>query len=97
MTIMLFDQDYLRTPCFRGLQSVPSPESLRVSLGAHSLGGPEDTNHVGVSDIRIHPQYDNFLYDNDFAILTLEKPVRFNKKIQKICLPSDTDRQERIF
>ena len=61
-------------------------------MGAHELGGLKDTNHVKVSDIRIHPKFDSFAYDNDFAILTLEKPVTFNEKIQQVCLPKDTDR-----
>ena len=63
-----------------------------MSLGAHTLNGPKDTNHVKVSDIKIHPEFNSFAYDNDFAILTLEKPVTFNEKIQQVCLPKDTER-----
>ena len=56
------------------------------------MNGPKDKNHVGVSDIKIHPEFNAFNYDNDFAILTLEKPVSFNEKIQQVCLPKDTER-----
>ena len=45
-----------------------------------------------VSEIQIHPRFDEFYYDNDFAILTLQKPVTFNEKIQQVCLPKDTER-----
>lgn len=67
-----------------------------MSLGADKLYGPEDTNHVKVSDIKIHPEFNpitnkSFAYDNDFAILTLEEPVTFNEKIQQVCLPKDTE------
>ena len=68
-----------------------------MSLGAQELYGPKDKNHVKVSDIKIHPKFnspitnDSFAYDHDFAILTLEKPVTFNEKIQQVCLPKDTE------
>ena len=53
--------------------------------------GPKDTNHVQISDIRIHPDFDRDFYDNDFAIITLKKPVTFNEKIQQVCLPANTE------
>ena len=53
--------------------------------------GPKDTNHVEISEIKIHPEFDRDFYDNDFAIVTLKKPVTFNEKIQQVCLPANTE------
>ena len=61
-------------------------------MGAHQLQGSEDTNHVGISKINIHPEFDQTLYDNDFAIVTLKEPVTFDEKIQQVCLPTNTER-----
>ena len=53
--------------------------------------GPKDTNHVQISEIKIHPEFDRDFYDNDFAIITLKKPVTFNEKFQQVCLPANTE------
>lgn len=49
-----------------------------------------------ISDIIIHPDWNNFYigYDADIAILRLDKPVQFTDYIKPVCFPS-TD--ENVF
>ena len=69
--------------------SMMLPQEIRVRLGAYQLFD-EDSNHLKISEIIIHPNY-NLQLDqvmNDFAILTLTQTVLFSFKIQPICLPT---------
>merc|ERR1712107_487775 len=43
-----------------------------------------------VAEIINHPDWDRPTIDNDYAILRLAKPVKFNKKVAPACLPADT-------
>ena len=68
--------------------SMMLPQEIRVRLGAYQLFD-EDSNHVKISEIIIHPKYIQLDQDmNDFAILTLTQTVLFSFKIQPICLPT---------
>lgn len=43
----------------------------------------------GVKEVIIHPQYSNRNYDNDLALLRLDKPVAYTRYILPICLPTE--------
>ena len=60
---------------------------LRVRLGAYNLKEEEDSNFVTISEILRHPKFDTGSSENDFAILTLSRYIKFSYKIQPICLP----------
>ncbi|XP_016983760.1 phenoloxidase-activating factor 3 [Drosophila rhopaloa] len=44
-----------------------------------------------VIDIKVHPQSDRDTGDNDLAILRLEKPIKWTKWIQPICLQGSSE------
>ena len=45
----------------------------------------EGEQFIQVSRVIVHEEYRNL--NNDIALLQLAQPVRFNDKIQPICLP----------
>ncbi|XP_059097747.1 trypsin-1-like, partial [Tigriopus californicus] len=64
------------------------PEDLLVSLGDHNLFVDEGTEQkMGVSDIKIHPEYDHLTISNDICLLILSVPAELNEFIQAVELP----------
>lgn len=56
-------------------------------MGGHNI--TEDyIDSRRVSIIHTHEHFDIFTYDNDIAILKLDRPVQFGPKVQPGCLPS---------
>ncbi|XP_053201191.1 clotting factor G beta subunit-like [Panonychus citri] len=47
----------------------------------------EYTKAISVSEIWVDPNYNRQDLSNDFAILTLSKPVKFTQQISPVCLP----------
>ena len=47
----------------------------------------EVTHHV--KDTYVHPNYGAGTFDNDLALLELERPVTFQEHILPICLPPE--------
>ena len=68
----------------------PSAASMSVTLGVHDKNKPNnDTKKVKVMSKHIHKDWNgNPNNGGDVAILTLATPVKFNKIISPICLPS---------
>ena len=71
-------------------QAPCGPELDRVILGEHSCENFDGGEIVlAVTNISIHPNYrcehDSAFYD--FAILTMEKPIKFSSTILPACLP----------
>lgn len=62
-----------------------------VHLGTVELDvvNPHRVN-LRLAQIVCHPAYDSETFNNDICLLRLSKPVKFNKYIQPICLPSET-------
>ena len=59
------------------------------TLGEHDLIKNEKTEQKRkAKDIIIHPNYKNGSFDYDFAIIKLDKPVKFTKYVVPVCLPS---------
>ncbi|XP_061765388.1 uncharacterized protein LOC133558198 isoform X6 [Nerophis ophidion] len=58
-----------------------------VSLGRQNLQG-NNTNEVSriVETIILHPNFDQFSFDNDIALLRLSSPVNFTAYIRPVCL-----------
>lgn len=60
---------------------------LKVFIGGHNV--TNDYKEVRrVRRIRAHPDFDIFTFNNDVAVVELDKPVKFGPKIQTACLPS---------
>lgn len=60
-----------------------------VFVGLHdSTIIPADTNIFSVSEVYIHPEYNDTTLRNDVAVLKLTKSLTFSDKVSTICLPS---------
>lgn len=61
------------------------PESLIAHLGEHAITSEEGTEqHIQVEKAIPFPEYNSYLYDQDFMLLKLSKPVTFNAFVQPI-------------
>lgn len=60
-------------------------------LGRETQAGP-NPNEVSrsVSQIIVHPNYNNSLYNNDIALMRLSSPINFTDFIRPICLASNS-------
>ena len=69
------------------------PDNMLVMIGAHSIVKSLGAlDYMFVSSINIYPDYnisrsDDFKRSPDIAVLELEEPVVFGRKINTICLP----------
>lgn len=60
---------------------------LKVFLGGHNVTSDyKETRRV--KKINAHKGFDIFTFNNDVAVVELDKPVKFGPKIQTACLPS---------
>ncbi|XP_016383178.1 polyserase-2 [Sinocyclocheilus rhinocerous] len=67
-----------------------NPTSYTVYLGQQSkkLTNSNELSRK-VSEIILHPDYDNLPHDNDMALLHLSSPVNFTNYIQPVCLAAE--------
>ncbi|XP_066557144.1 inactive serine protease PAMR1 isoform X2 [Amia ocellicauda] len=64
---------------------------IRVVMGKHYRNDakePKSLQHLRVSTILVHPNYDPLVLDSDLAMLKLLDKARINEKVLPICLPS---------
>lgn len=64
-------------------------KELRIYLGGHNIT-KDYTEQRRVRTIHRHELFDIYTYDNDIAILELDRPVQFGPKMQPGCLPDPT-------
>lgn len=63
------------------------PFELKVFLGGHNI--TKDYKEVRkVKRIRAHKGFDIFTFNNDVAVVELDRPVKFGPNIQTACLPT---------
>nr|XP_032812683.1 coagulation factor X-like [Petromyzon marinus] len=56
--------------------------------GEHNLGVTESSEqHVPIKNIVVHSRYDPITFDNDIALLQLERPLNFSRLVLPACLP----------
>ncbi|XP_075924304.1 coagulation factor X-like isoform X4 [Petromyzon marinus] len=59
-----------------------------VVVGEHNLGVTESSEqHVPIKNIVVHSRYDPITFDNDIALLQLERPLNFSRLVLPACLP----------
>ncbi|XP_003380200.1 putative trypsin [Trichinella spiralis] len=63
-------------------------DNYEVILGAHILSRRREQMVVGIKQVTLSA-FDRSTMGPDFALITLETTVRFNDRIQPICLPVD--------
>ncbi|XP_070846864.1 chymotrypsin-like protease CTRL-1 [Chaetodon trifascialis] len=68
-----------------------SPSAYTVYLGRETQTGP-NVHEVSrtVSQVIIHPDYNNTFLNNDIAVMKLSSPVNFTDYIRPICLASSS-------
>ncbi|CAN9511627.1 unnamed protein product [Ophioblennius macclurei] len=65
------------------------PATWEAQLGLHTQR--QTANHVekrGLKRIISHPNYNDYTFDNDIALMELDRPVAFTDYIQPVCLPA---------
>ncbi|XP_055617451.1 trypsin 3A1-like [Toxorhynchites rutilus septentrionalis] len=67
------------------------PNEIRVYLGGHNIS-KDYTELRRVKRIIDHESFDIFTFNNDVALLELDKPLRYGPTIQPICLPDGSVR-----
>ena len=76
------------------------PKDIFVTLGAHNLTAPSETQRVtsSVSEIYVHHDWNPYItsYDADIAVLKLAIPVHFNSYIQPICIAAPKSEESLI-
>ena len=60
---------------------------LPSSPGDHDRRVDEREQVIQVDRIIVHEQYMNMKFNNDIALLQLEKPIMFGAHVQPVCLP----------
>lgn len=67
------------------------PTDLMIRLGAYdfSAGADETSTDHRVSQIRIHPGYNDKTTDNDIAVIVLRDKARIGDAVKPICLPQE--------
>lgn len=68
--------------CVDGIES----SEIRVFLGGHNLTS-DYTEQRRVRKIMQHEYFDIFTFNNDIAIIEMDKPVKYGPTIQPACLP----------
>lgn len=67
---------------------------IRVRLGEYDFEneGETEASTYDLASMKMHEQYDPQTFENDIAVLTLDRNVIFSKSVQAACLPdSDFD------
>uniref|UniRef100_A0A671YDW1 Peptidase S1 domain-containing protein n=1 Tax=Sparus aurata TaxID=8175 RepID=A0A671YDW1_SPAAU len=69
---------------------IKSPGSWTIYLGRETQSGPNghEVNRT-LSQIIVHPDYNNTLLNNDIALMKLSRPVFFTDYIRPVCLASN--------
>lgn len=62
-------------------------DELRVYFGGHNVSA-DYSDIRQVKEIFQHEYFDAVSYDNDLAVLELDKPIQFGPKVQPACLPA---------
>ncbi|CAF1031738.1 unnamed protein product [Brachionus calyciflorus] len=88
----ILNQNHILTAahCF---DELPSFLELYVGVGLFNLSDAKpNKNLFKVSKLIRHENYNKSnAFDNDIALLVLEKPIKYTNKISPICLPSNQD------
>ncbi|XP_042363818.1 chymotrypsin-like protease CTRL-1 [Plectropomus leopardus] len=66
-------------------------DAWTLYIGRETQAGPNthEVSHT-VSQVIIHPDYNNTLFNNDIALMQLSSPVTFTNYIRPICLASNS-------
>lgn len=58
-----------------------------ISVGTETANSFGTGSNHPVEKFIIHENYNEITFENDIALLKIEKPIAFSKEVQPICLP----------
>ncbi|XP_053728811.1 ST14 transmembrane serine protease matriptase a [Synchiropus splendidus] len=64
------------------------PQTWEAHLGLHSQGVAGHSVKRNLKAVISHPNYNDYTFDNDIALMELESPITYSDYIQPICLPA---------
>lgn len=59
---------------------------IRVYLGGHDIA-KDYTEIRKIKAVEEHEYYDGVSFNNDIALIELDKPIKFGPRVQPACLP----------
>ena len=65
-------------------------DKIKVTLGEYSFDQEGETSvqkKIGVRDLKMHENYDDKSFENDIALIRLDRKVQFTKSVYPICFP----------
>ena len=64
-------------------------DQIKVKVGEYNFNEAGDTldSTFNLASMKYHENYNTKTYENDIAILKLERPVTFSRSVYPICLP----------
>lgn len=62
------------------------PREIRVYLGGHDIAN-DYTEIRRIKTTQEHDYYDGVSFNNDIALIELDKPIKFGPRVQPACLP----------
>lgn len=64
-------------------------DQIKVKVGEYNFNEAGETldSTYTLASMKYHEGYSTKTYENDIAILKLDRPVTFNKSVYPICLP----------
>lgn len=63
------------------------PSEIHVYFGGHDIS-VDYSDRRSVKEIHQHEYFDSVTYDNDIAVIRLDRPIDFGPKLQPACLPA---------
>ncbi|KAG5839048.1 hypothetical protein ANANG_G00200800 [Anguilla anguilla] len=67
-----------------------APGNIKVVMGKHYRSDDRETKnlqHLRVSSVLVHPNYDPLMLDSDLAVLKLLDKARIGERVLPVCLP----------
>ena len=65
-------------------------EKIKVTLGEYSFDQDDETlvqEKIGIRNMKNHEKYNDKTFENDIALIRLDRKVQFSKSVYPICLP----------
>merc|ERR1712110_61215 len=65
-------------------------EKIKVTLGEYSFDQDDETSvqeKIGIRNMKNHEKYNDKTFENDIALIRLDRKVQFSKSVYPICLP----------
>ena len=72
------------------LPSYITKEDILIKLGEYDFTQTGETGDESftVADMKLHENYNEVTFENDIAMIRLDRPATFSKSIWPICLPA---------